>query len=314
MSMTVKSKNKYLCEDKNKLKELMKEEGFIFKNSALKRDEYFVDTNKKLISKDACIRVRCENDKKIVLSFNGDTENISALNIKSQDKVFLDIAEYGNIVSFLADLGYYKYVSINVLKETYVKKEKEYYYSINIDTIENIGEFIDYDIYTEEDNEEKTNEVFKKFEETMSSCLGEKIEEKYRDYSSRIAFETKLKGNYVKKILVELEKIFVNFKQDDVEKSIKNKYTILNLELIEKLEQLGIEVSIVYSNPNSELVENIKLALSKIGYGPKFMNIKEIKEIAVRETLIIENQKKIDFSEVGLIISNYYKVESPNNK
>ena len=36
------------------------------------------------------------------------------------------------------------------------------------------------------------------------------------------------------------------------------------------------------------------------------MNIKEIKEIAVRETLIIENQKKISFSEVGMIISSLY--------
>ena len=76
--------------------------------------------------------------------------------------------------------------------------------------------------------------------------------------------------------------------------------------LIEKLEHLGIDVSIVYSNPSSELVENIKATLSKIGYKPKFMNIKEIKEIAVRETLIIENQKRIGFSEVGMIISNYY--------
>lgn len=307
MSTTIKSENKYLCEDKNKLKELMKEEGFIFKNSTIQRDEYFIDTHNKLLSKDSCIRIRVINDKRLVLSFNGNIENVSSLDIKEADKVFLDIAEYGNIVSFLADLGYYKYVSINVLKETYVKKEKEYYYSISIDTIEDVGEFIDYDVYTEEDNEEKTKEIFEKFEETINSCLGEKIEEKYRDYSSKVIFNTKLKGNYVKKILVELEKIFINLDQTNIEESIKNKYTILNLEFIEKLEHLGIDVSVVFSNSNSELVENIKSTLSKIGYSPKFMNIKEIKEIAVRETLIIENQKKIDFSEVGLIILNYYK-------
>lgn len=306
MSMTIKSENKYLCEDKNKLKELMKEEGFIFKNSTMQKDEYFVDTHGKLLSKDSCIRIRIVNDKRLVLSFNGNIENVSSLDVKEADKVFLDIAEYGNIVSFLADLGYYKYVSINVLKETYVKKEKEYYYSISIDTIEEVGEFIDYDVYTEEDNEEKTNEVFKKFEETMNSCLGEEVKLKCRDYSAQALFNTKLKGNYVKKILVELEKIFINLNQANIEDSIKNKYTILNLELIEKLEHLGIDVSIVYSNPSSELVENIKAALSKIGYKPKFMNIKEIKEIAVRETLIIENQKRIGFSEVGMIISNYY--------
>ena len=306
MPITIKSENKYLCEDKNKLKELMKEEGFIFKNSTMQKDEYFVDTHGRLLSKDSSVRIRIVNDKRLVLSFNGNIENVSSLDIKTADKVFLDIAEYGNIVSFLADFGYYKYVSINVLKETYVKKEKEYYYSISIDTIEDVGEFIDYDVYTEEENEEKTKEVFKKFEETMNSCLGEEIKLKYRDYSAQTLFNTKLKGNYVKKILVELEKIFINLDQTNIQESIKNKYTILNLELIEKLEHLGIDVSIVYSNPSSELVENIKGTLSKIGYNPKFMNIKEIKEIAVRETLIIENQKKISFSEVGMIISSLY--------
>lgn len=306
MSMTIKSENKYLCEDKNKLKELMKEEGFIFKNSTIQKDEYFIDVHGNILSKDSCIRIRTVNDKRLVLSFNGNIENISSLDVKEADKVFLDIAEYGNIVSFLADLGYYKYVSINLVKETYVKKEKEYYYSIGIDTIEDVGEFIDYDVYTEEDNEEKTQEVFNKFEETMRSCLGEEVKSKYRDYSAKALFNTKLKGNYVKKILVELEKIFIDLNQANLEETIKNKYTILNLELIEKLEHLGIEVSIVYSNPNTELVENIKNILAKIGYGPKFMNIKEIKEIAVRETLIIENQKKISFGEVGMIISNHY--------
>ena len=35
-----------------------------------------------------------------------------------------------------------------------------------------------------------------------------------------------------------------------------------------------------------------------------FLNIKEIKEIAVKETLIIEKQKKYSFSEVALVILN----------
>lgn len=306
MSINIKSEYKYVCEDKNKLKELMREEGFIFKNSSVQRDDYFIDTHGNVLSNNSCIRIRVVNEQKMVLSFNGKVENISFLDIKEADKVFLDVVEYGNIVSFLADLGYYKYVSVNVLKETYVKKEKEFYYSISVDTIENVGEFIDYDIYTDEDNEEKTKEMFAQFEKNMNECLGEKISNRYRDYSAKVIFETKLKGNYVKKILVEFEKIFINLNSENLEDSIKNKYTILNLELIEKLEQLGIEVSVVYSNTNSELVEAVKPVLTKMGYSPKFMNIKEIKEIAVRETLIIENQKKLDFSEVGLVITNHY--------
>ena len=83
-----------------------------------------------------------------------------------------------------------------------------------------------------------------------------------------------------------------------------NKYVISNLELIEKLEQRNLEVSIVYNNKDEELVYKIKEVLNKIGYNPKFLNIKEIKEISVKETLILEKQKKYGFSEVALVILN----------
>ena len=82
----------------------------------------------------------------------------------------------------------------------------------------------------------------------------------------------------------------------------------MNLELIEKLEQIGINIEIVYSNSDEIMVNTLKKILNKIGYSPKFINIKEIKEIAIKETLIIEKQKKIDFSEVAfkVIINRKY--------
>ena len=217
------------------------------------------------------------------------------------------ISQYENIISFLADLGYYKYVSLNILKETYVKKDKEYYYNIRIDTVENVGEFIDYSIYTESNDTEKANSIFDKFEKTLEEALSEQVKNKYRDYSAKYIYNTLYKGDNLKKILVEMDKILCDLDSNNIENTIKNKYTILNLELIEKIEQMGIEVSVVYSSADEELVENIKTYLNKVGYAPNFMNITQIKEIAVRETLIIEKQKKIEFSEVALCIINNKK-------
>lgn len=307
LSINIASQSKYLCTEKTKLKEIMKEEGFIFKDSSIKKDEYFVDVNGKFLSNDTYIRIRSFNDKKINVLFKGVIESISSLDIAANDKINIDVSEYESTVSLLADLGYYKYISLNILTETYVKKEKEYYYNINIDTIEDVGEFVSYDIYTEDGTEEKTKETYSNFEKKISKCLIEKIEENYIEYASKIIYNNKLKGDYLKKVLVELEKIFNNIDEEDLEKTIKSKFNILNLELIEKLEQKGIEVNIVYSNTNSELVEKIKKVLNKIGYNPNFINIKEIKEIAVRETLILENQKKISFSEVGINVANHYQ-------
>lgn len=304
MATVKKSQSKYFCVDREKLKAFMKKEGFIFKDSILQKDEYFIDLNGDLLSQDSCIRLRKIKDKNILLSFNGNVKNESKINIQDSQNVFCNILEYDNIINFLADIGYYKYVSVNVLKETYVKKEKEFYYSIGIDTVEDIGEFIDYDIYTELDDTNKIEEIFNNFKKEMKESLGDAINLKYRDYFSKYMYKEFFKGEFLKKILVEIDKIIPIISADDLDTCIRDKYTILNLELIEKLEQKNIDISIVYNNKDEKLIEKIKEKLKKIGYSPKFINIRDIKEIAVKETLIIEKQKKYSFNEIALIVLN----------
>ena len=302
MATRIKSKTKYFCNDKEKLKEFIKSEGFIFKNSTLENDEYFLDTNFDMIENDSCIRVRTVNNKDVILSFEGMVKNLSQIDIKDSRNVYLDISQKDNIISFLSDMGYYKYVSMNILKETFVKKDKEYYYSISIDTIENVGEFVDFDIYTDIEDKGVINNIFYDFEKKIESCVKEHVNLKYRDYTSNYLYKNFLKGETLNRILIELDKIFVNLDAYNIEDSIKDNLTILNLELIEKIEQIGINIEIVYSNSDEILVNTLKKILNKIGYSPNFINIKEIKEIAIKETLIIEKQKKIEFSEIAFMI------------
>lgn len=302
MATRIKSKTKYFCNDKEKLKEFIKSEGFIFKNSTLENDEYFLDTNFDMIENDSCIRVRTVNNKDVILSFEGMVKNLSQIDIKDSRNVYLDISQKDNIIGFLSDMGYYKYVSMNILKETFVKKDKEYYYSISIDTIENVGEFVDFDIYTDIEDKGAINNIFYDFEKKIESCIKEHVNLKYRDYTSNYLYKNFLKGETLNRILIELDKIFVNLDAYNIEDSIKNNLTILNLELIEKIEQIGINIEIVYSNSDEILVNTLKKILNKIGYSPNFINIKEIKEIAIKETLIIEKQKKIEFSEIAFMI------------
>ena len=145
---------------------------------------------------------------------------------------------------------------------------------------------------------------FNTFKNELEKSLEDKINFKYRDFFSKYIYNNFLKGNNLKKILVELDKIINMYSINNIENDIRNKYVISNLELIEKLEQKNLEVSIVYNNKDEELVYKIKEVLNKIGYNPKFLNIKEIKEISVKETLILEKQKKYSFSEVALVILN----------
>ena len=302
MATRIKSKTKYFCKDKEKLKEFIKSEGFIFKSSTLENDEYFLDTDFEMIDNDSCVRVRTVNNKDVILSFEGIVKNLSQIDIRDSRNVNLDISQKDNIISFLSDMGYYKYVSMNILKETFVKKDKEYYYSISIDTIENVGEFVDFDIYTDVEDKGAINNIFYDFERKVESCVKEHVNAKYRDYTSRYLYKNFLKGEFLNRILIELDKIFVNLDAYNIEDSIKDNLTILNLELIEKLEQIGINIEIVYSNSDEIMVNTLKKIQNKIRYSPKFINIKEIKEIAIKETLIIEKQKKIDFSEVAFMV------------
>lgn len=302
MATRIKSKTKYYCKDKEKLKDFMKAEGFIFKNSTLENDEYYLDTDFRLLDNNTCIRLRTINNKEVILSFDGMVDNLSQIDIKNKQNVYLDISQKESISNFMANIGYYRYVSMNILKETYVRKDRDFYYSISIDTIENIGEFVDYDIYTENEDSKTINNIFYDFESKVESCVGEKVDVKYRDYASKYLYNSLLKGDNLNRILVELDKIFINLNLDNLEDSIKDNITILNLELIEKLEQMGITVEIVYSNSDQVMITALRKILDRVGYNPTFINIKDIKEIAVKETLIIEKQKKIDFSEISFMV------------
>lgn len=303
MSTILKSKSKYECKDKDKLKDFLLKEGFIFKNSNIRADEYYIDQNMEMLDDDSCIRIRTINNKDIELLFEGNIRGISQIDIKDRQLVHMDVSQRDYIAKFMTDIGYYKYVSMNILRETYIKKDRQYYYSINIDTIGEIGEFIDYDIYTEATNDE-VEKKFQAFEEQIKDCIGESLDTEYRDYISKLMYNKFFKGEFLNRMLVELEKIFVYIDLNDLEESIKENTTLLNLELIEQLEQKGIQVEIVYSNLTDEQIENIENVLDRIGYNPKFINIKDIKELAVKETLIIEKQKKIDFSEIAFIVLN----------
>ena len=300
MSKIIKSKSKYVCKDSEKLKEFLLKEGFIYKSSNVRADEYYIDQDMEMLENDSCIRIRTINNKDIELLFDGNVRGVS-LEVKDKQLVHMDVSQRDFIAKFMTDLGYYKYVSMSILRETYIKKDKEHYYSINIDTIADIGEFIDYDIYTDA-NSSETEKKFDEFESKISECIGESIDKEYRDYISKLMYNKFLKGEFLNRILVELEKIFVYIDLNNIEESIKENTTLINLELIEQLEQKGIQVEIVYSNLSDEQIEKIKNVLDKMGYNPSFINIKDIKELAVKETYILEKQKKIEFSEAAFIV------------
>ena len=302
MSYNLKSEYKYVCDNKEALKRLMQEEGFIFKESTSIHDDFLIDVDENMILNNSCIRLRSKNDKELFLTFESDKEILSRLDLGIDDKVRLDISQKNEMLSLLSSLGYYKYVGVNILKEIYIKKDKDYYYTLYIDNIENVGAFIDFEIYTDNGSRADLEYRFEGFESLIASIMKDRTLIKYRDYISNYLYKNLYKGGYLKKVLVELDKIFIDINTQKIEESIRNKYTILNLELIEKLEQLGISVNIVYSHMKDEDIQKIKRAISSIGYNTHFMDIKEIKEIAVKETLIIEKQKKQDFSEFALVI------------
>ena len=292
MSLNLKSEYKYICADKEAFKRLMQEEGFIFKENYSIHDDFLIDVDENMILNNSCIRLRSINDKELYLNFESDKEVLSRIDLKIFDKVKIDIDEKNEILSLMSSMGYYKYVSVNILKEMYIKKEREYYYTIYVNDVENVGMFIDFEIYTENDNKIELEDKFDDFSSIISSIMKDRILMKYRNYISNYFYKTLYKGESLKKVLVELDKIFIDINMQNIEDSIRNKYTILNLELIEKLEQFGIEVDVVHSHMKDTDIINIKRVINILGYNIRFMDIKEIKEISVKETLIIKNLEK----------------------
>lgn len=183
MNNKIETEKKYYCVNNRDLYEKISILGYKLVNEGYECDEYFTDINSEYIKKRTCLRIR-KKDNDTILTFKGESKDFDSSFTKLNLSFDILSNNYDNLIKLFSMMGYYSYTIVNKKRYTYQKKEGSYIYNIMIDTIEDLGDFIEFEIssnkkFVDEDIlREKLNQFVSKF----SDLCYEEAMLPYRDF------------------------------------------------------------------------------------------------------------------------------------
>ena len=172
----------HLNDDYNDVLEKIKEEGFIKTEEITEEDTYYTDKDLTFIDNRTCLRTRKTNEDFLELTYKPKSDDKLEKYGKKEVNLKLDPQDYKDTKFILEELGYIEYVSFIKHRKVYSKEMNNIEYNIMIDTIDNIGNFIELEILvdTEKQKEEFHNEIDNFVKQMNCDKLKEK-EKPYRD-------------------------------------------------------------------------------------------------------------------------------------
>lgn len=170
-------------------------------------DEYFTDLNVNFIKEKICLRIRQNTTGCTELTYKGKSLDTLSSFTKLETTISLKKEEYPTVKNLLKALGYYSYCTVRKKRVIYTKVINSLPHQIMIDTIDNIGHFIELEILgTPQDDLKKLKHAFSNFEKMFSTYSLTKAVLPYRDFTAESLFQ-KLKIKQIKNI------VFKNFDQ-----------------------------------------------------------------------------------------------------
>lgn len=332
MSKKVEIEQKYYCTNHDGLFELIKKNKFNKKSESYESDEYFTDIDSTYIKDRTCLRIRKSDNQSLELTFKGKSKQLTNNYAKIETNIPLDIADYDNLTNLLYSLGYYSYSVVNKKRITYTKTLDDYEYNIMIDTIEDLGDFAEFEMLYYKDERDigylqnKLNLFVKKFE----SLNFESADLPYRDFVANKTYINVLPKDKLTTILFDLDgtlinsekKFFESFRKVIMEKfdysityaEYENNELKKNANLIpylkekkvikkqEKQENIMKCVYSEYENKFIELLDENEVSLN-------FELLKRIKEKGIRMALVSTSRRKfIDILLNHLNIENLFEI------
>lgn len=226
MEIKVETEQKYYCFNQKKLMEKIISLNFKEFPVKVESDEYFTDINSEYIKNRICLRIRKTNNKNMEITFKGKSSSLLGQYCKLENNIKADINEYDNIVNLFTSLGFYSYCTVKKERHTFLKKEDNYKYSIMIDTLSNIGGFVEFEIISEQENskKEELKVALRKFINTFSEFnLKEEIRP-YRDVVADYIYNKNKPKEKLKTIYIDLDEFLVNYEKDFYKK-YKNQFS-----------------------------------------------------------------------------------------
>ncbi|OGO83830.1 MAG: hypothetical protein A2Y18_03610 [Clostridiales bacterium GWD2_32_19] len=255
----VEIEEKFFCDnDIETIKDEIEREGFKFIKRINEKDEYFTDLAGEYIKNRTCLRTRTIDDKELEITYKGKSEVFSSFYAKKESNIISEVKSYENIVDLFKVFGYHSYVVVDKIRDYYSKTENEITYNILIDSILNIGEFLEFEIIIHDDSSEG-EKYFLEFIDKFKSLKLNKADLPYRDFVAEYYYN-KLQLNKIKNIHIEssVDNILedCNLICKVKEKGIFLSSNIVNEELfVEKKE----ECQVIYKHQDYIEVNSIKL-------------------------------------------------------
>ena len=181
----------YLDKDYDEILDKIKKENFKKAEEVTEIDTYYTDKDFTFIKDRICLRTRQVNSDFLELTYKPKSDNKSNKYGKREVNIKLLSEDSKDIEYILEELGFIKYVSFKKHRKIYSKKIKNIQYNIMIDSINQIGDFIELEILV--DSQEQKEEFYDELDNFIKKMNCDKLKEKekpYRDivkdYSKRI--------------------------------------------------------------------------------------------------------------------------------
>ena len=310
MASVIEIEEKYFLNELNEkeFNKIILNEKFKELKPIIEEDEYFTDIDSKYIDNRTCLRIRKTNNLEMELTFKGKSSKLNNFYAKKESNINLKIKEYNEVIELLTALGYYSYIKVKKNRKRYTKTENEITYNVLVDRIENVGDFIEFEILmdvnnllnlSEEKLQEKIQKEFKKYILKFESLKLEPALYPYRDFTAEKTFK-KVSNFKDKKILfLDLDGTLINSEKYFFEsiKEVVNKYNYdlkkeeyikLELEQNDKLFDMLKENKVVPKElSKAEFMKNVYDI-----YSEKFLSVLLDKETLINFELLRQLKEK----------------------
>ena len=311
MSKRVEIEQKFYCNNHEKLLEIINKNNLKKCSEKYESDEYFTDINSIYIKNRTCLRIRNVDNKYLELTFKGKSKELTNNYAKIENNINLDIFNYDSVVGLLYSLGYFSYSVVNKNRTTYTKRVDDFEYNVMIDKIENLGDFVEFEL------------LYYKDEKDIDYLP-------YRDFVANKTYINVLPQNKLSAILFDLDGTLIDSEQKFFESfrhviALRYNYNISydeyesfelkqNAKLIVNLKNKGIidksesdeiimrDVYLEYERKFMDLLDKNEVALN-------FELLKQLKNKGLRLALVSTSRKKfIDALLAKLNIENLFEI------
>lgn len=215
MSSRIETEKKYYCVNNRNLLDKIKQLNYKLVSSNEETDEYFTDINSEYIKNRTCLRIRKSNNN-MEITFKGKSKVLSNIFTKLETNFSISIENYDDFVKLFAMLGYNTYTVVKKKRSTYQLKKKDYTYNIMVDDIEELGDFVEFEIITESlvVDEYLLKNKINKFVSLFSGLDLEEAKLPYRDFVAKKKYNDILPSKKVKGIHINLDQFLKSYEKE----------------------------------------------------------------------------------------------------